>query len=220
MAIRLLLAVACIASTGWSRENSRVEAAAHDVAPFVAVKALEPRGISEDEAATLSDVLRSKLMDTQRFRVMERGQMEEILREQAFQQSGACTEEACLVAMGQMLGIEQLIAGSIGKVGSAYAINVRMISVKTGEIVRTVAHNYTGPIESLLTTEMNIVARKLAGLESRVAERVDKRKTGRFLLIGAGAAALAGGGIAAYFLLNQPESSDDDPGAEVIVQWR
>jgi TolB-like protein len=215
---RFATALLCIGMSASGQDAQEPELAAGST-PFVAVKSMQARGISEDEAATLSDVLRGKLMESGRFRVMERGQMEEILREQAFQQSGACTEEACLVEMGQLLGIEQLIAGSIGKVGSAYAINARVISVKTGEILHTVAHHYTGPIESLLTSEMNVVARKLAGLPITSPNRVDKRKTGRMLLIGGGAVALAAGGAAAIVLLKSDDPAHDES-AEVIVQWQ
>ena len=132
--------------------------------PTLAVNNLTGHGLTESEVLTLTDVLRSRLMETGKFKVMERSEMETILKEQAFQNSGACTEEACIVEMGQLLGIEQILAGSIGQVGKAYSINVRIISVKSGEILKSVSHNYTGPIENLLTSEINVVAKKIAGI--------------------------------------------------------
>lgn len=190
--------------------------------PLVAVNTLDGRGISPDEAATLTDVLRSKLMNTGKYEVMERGQMETILQEQAFQQSGACTDQECIVEMGQILGIEQIIAGSIGKVGSAYSINVRIISVATGKILNSVSHNYTGPIENLLTSEMTIVANKLSGTETVFEERAskkrkkgDNKKRRRNFIIGGAAVLAAGGGVAAYFLLRGEEES-----ATLGVTWQ
>jgi TolB-like protein len=131
--------------------------------PLIAVNSLTGHGISDDEAATLTEVLRNEMINTGKFRVMERSEMENILKEQGFQQSGACSNDACMVEMGQLLGAEQLVAGSVGKVGKAYSINVRIISIKTSEIVANVTHNYSGPIEDLLTSEMSKVAVKLAG---------------------------------------------------------
>lgn len=193
--------------------------------PLVAVNALEGRGIDANEAATLTDVLRVKLMKTKKYEVMERGQMETILQEQAFQQSGACTDQECIVEMGQILGIEQIIAGSIGKVGSAYSINVRIISVKTGKILNSVSHSYTGPIENLLTTEIAVVANKLCGIETVYQERALKKqrkknpkKKKRNFIIGGAAILAAGGGVAVFIILRGDEEKDEIATLEVTWQ--
>ncbi len=191
--------------------------------PMVAVHALESRGIDKDEAATLTDVLRSKLMNTQKFQVMERGQMEAILQEQAFQQSGACTDQECIVEMGQILGIEQVIAGSIGQVGKAYSINIRVIAVATGKILNSVSHSYTGPIESLLTKEMAVVANKLSGIQTVYEPRApkkrkpNKKKRRRNVIITGVAVAAVGGGVAAIVLLRGGD--DEEVPTTLGVTW-
>lgn len=203
------------------------EIPASEPLPTLAVHNLEGHGLTESETMTLSDVLRSRLMETRKYKVMERSEMETILREQAFQQSGACTEEACIVEMGQLLGIEQILAGSIGKVGKAFSINVRIISVQSGEIKKSVSHNYTGPIENLLTSEMTVVAKKIAGIETAITPRVTdeqpkKRKDGsrvrRRIIVGTLSAAVVGGGAAAYFMLKDKKEKET-PASEVEVQW-
>lgn len=182
----------------------------------IAVNNLEAQGITENEAATLTDVLRNKLINTGLFQVMERGEMETILKEQAFQQSGACSEAACIVEMGQVLGIEQVLAGSIGKIGKAYSINARIISVESGEIVKSVSHHYTGPIEGLLTSEMSVVANKLSGIEVSFNDRGsikksrDKKKRKRNLLITGGLLAVGGGVVAVLVLTGDDGSEGDD----------
>ncbi len=183
----------------------------------LAVKDLEARGIGEDEAATLSDVLRSELMNTGRFQVMERNRMQDVLREQAFHQSGACNEEACLVQMGQLLGIQQLAAGSIGRVGKAYSINARVISVSTGEIVTTVSHHYTGPIEDLLTQEIGVVAKRLAGIEPMMKPRRAARNRTPLILGAVGAGLAAAGGVIGYLVLSNKGEGKEE--SEVTVTW-
>ena len=194
--------------------------------PTLAVNNLTAHGLTESEAMTLTDVLRSRLMETGKFKVMERSEMETILREQAFQASGACTEEACIVEMGQLLGIEQILAGSIGQVGKAYSINVRIISVKSGEILHSVSHNYTGPIENLLTSEMTVVAKKIAGVEMKMvreemSEPVRKRsnRARRRVVVTTVAVLAAGGGGAAVFLFLKKDEKNDEPTATVGVEW-
>ena len=195
--------------------------------PTLAVNNLTAHGLTESEAMTLTDVLRSRLMETGKFKVMERAEMETILREQAFQNSGACTEEACIVEMGQLLGIEQILAGSIGQVGKAYSINVRIISVKSGEILKSVSHNYTGPIEGLLTSEISVVAKKIAGIRMAIEPVADepapvkkkKNTLRRKVVIGTlCVGVLAGGGAGALILLNKDKKSEEQT-SNVEVRW-
>jgi len=75
---------------------------------------------------------------------MEREEMKQILAEQGFQQSGACSDEACMVQPGKLLGVQQIIAGSIGKVGSMYLINLRMFDVTTGKLIRAISRDLDG----------------------------------------------------------------------------
>ena len=144
--------------------------------PTVAVLTLESHGISEDEAATLTDVLRSNLLKTGKYEVMGQSQMVAILEEQAFRYSGSCTDKECMVEMGQVLGIQQIIAGSIGISGKAYSITVRILSVETGKVLNSVTHNYTGPFENLLTTEMSVVANRLADVDIVYKPRIPKKR--------------------------------------------
>lgn len=189
---------------------------------LIALNSLLAQGITEHEAVTLTDVLRNELINTGKFQVMERGQMEEILKEQAFQMSGTCDEAACLVEMGQLLGIEQLFAGTIGKVGRAYSINVRIISVQTGKILKSVSHSYSGPIENLLTGEMRTVAKMLIGDETGSAKKLNKKRRTLFIAGGIGVAGLAGGAV--FLILGPGQTTQDTPSssssnAEVNLTW-
>jgi TolB-like protein len=108
-------------------------------------------GVTEPDGDLISDRLRAEIFNTGNANVMERNQMQEILKEQGFQQSGAtCTDEDCLVKMGQMLGVHYLVAGSLGKLGSLYMVNMRTIDVQTGKIVRAVSVDVKGDIEDLV----------------------------------------------------------------------
>jgi hypothetical protein len=107
-------------------------------------------GVTQGEAEIITDRLRVELFNTGKVSVMERDQMQEVLKEQQFQQSGACSDEACLVKMGQILGVEQLATGTIGKLGSMYLLNVRMISIETAQVTRVVSRDIDGGIEEVI----------------------------------------------------------------------
>ena len=110
---------------------------------------IEPTGITDVEAKTLTDELRYNLVNLNKFSVLERSEMKSILEEQGFQQSG-CTTSECAVEAGELLGVQKIIAGSVGKIGSIYTINIRTIDVKTGKIEQSVNEKHDGDIEGLL----------------------------------------------------------------------
>jgi TolB-like protein len=203
----------------------------------IAVTTLEGRGLAEGEAQTLTDALRNYLINTGSFRVMERGKMDIILKEQGFQASGACTDEACLVEMGQLLGVEFMITGSVGKVGGTYSVNIRMININTGEITRTTNKFYRGEIDGLLTKVIPLIAKEFAGTkkEPAVAKKqpapkqkpvakkevkpAEKKGSNALVWIVVGGL-VVGGGVVAYLLLTKDSGEEEEPqtGA-LVVTW-
>lgn len=127
----------------------------------VAVNDLRPNGIEESPARVISDRIRAEMVNTGLYSVMERGEMETILEEQGFQQSGACDDQACLVQVGQLLGVDRMLAGSIGKIGNLHTISLRMIDIGTGEILYTVNEDCACPVEKVLSDATGSVVRKL-----------------------------------------------------------
>ncbi|OGJ91390.1 MAG: hypothetical protein A2268_00095 [Candidatus Raymondbacteria bacterium RifOxyA12_full_50_37] len=182
----------------------------------VALNTLDAKGITKNEADVLTSKLRSELIATAGFTVLERDKMDEILKEQGFQQTGACTQSECLVEMGQLLGVTHVIAGSLGKIGETYSINVRLISVKTGAIVRDVSQTYKGSIDDVLTSQMNIVAKKLAGI------KVEEKKNRTWLWITLGIVGVAGAGTAYAVLSKDDKPIDQTPDKtafDLDVNW-
>ena len=128
-----------------------------DVPTFIAVINFIGNNISDSETKALSDRLRIELFNTKHFSVVERGMMEEILAEQGLQQSG-CTTNECIVEVGQLIGVNQIIGGSISKVGNTFSISTRIVNVETGSILHTTTYDYKGEIDELLTSGMKKVA--------------------------------------------------------------
>jgi hypothetical protein len=127
----------------------------------IAVNDLTGQGIDQAATAILSDRLRAELINTGVFRVMERAEMESILKEQGFQRTGAC-DETCIVQTGQLLGVDRMVAGSIGAIGGFYTISLRMLNVATGEILYTVSDDFEGAMKDLISSGISRVANKLA----------------------------------------------------------
>ena len=128
----------------------------------IAVLKFDAANISEAEVLILTDRLRTELIQLGAYNVLERGVMEMLLEEQGFQQTG-CVSTECVVEAGKMIGVEQIIAGSIGKIGTIYTVSARIVDVGTGEITDPQSLDCRCSIETLLTVSMAKVAAGLSG---------------------------------------------------------
>lgn len=82
--------------------------------PTLAVLDFEGYGISDFEVQTLTDRLRNYIARIGTYRLVERGAVEEVPKEQGFQQSG-CTSDECIVEVGKLLGVQYMLGGSMGR---------------------------------------------------------------------------------------------------------
>jgi hypothetical protein len=123
--------------------------------------------LSTSELLTLTSKLTVELMNTGRYTVIERSQMQEILKEQGFQQTG-CTNTECAVQMGQLLGVQMMVAGNIGKIGSMFSIGLRTIDVETGKIEKNISVDFKGSIEDVLISGIRKAVSSLTGIRMAV----------------------------------------------------
>lgn len=132
-------------------------------------------GLEASEAATLTNRFRGLLVQTDAFEVIERDKMGEILKEQDFTMSDQCNSAECAVQIGQLLGVQAMIAGDIGKLGQTWTIDVRMIDVSTGKILKTQNEDFKGEIDGLLQM-MKKIAEKFAAVETAKGKDAVKDK--------------------------------------------
>lgn len=92
-------------------------------------------GMTDGEVQLITDRINSVLLDDGTFTVIERQQINEILKEQGFQRSGACSEQECLVQMGQLLAVGKIISGSIGRLDDRFVVTMRIVEVQRGLLV-------------------------------------------------------------------------------------
>ncbi|MGD9487068.1 MAG: CsgG/HfaB family protein [Calditrichaceae bacterium] len=111
-----------------------------------------------DIGSGLSDMLVTALVESNKFMVIERAELDEILKEQGLGMSGAVTEQSA-AKVGQLLGVELMITGSVSefgtkenKVGGGLSklsgfrlgveknsarsvVDIRLVNTTTGEII-------------------------------------------------------------------------------------
>jgi len=134
----------------------------------VAVLDFDGIGISKDEARALSGRFGTEFMAVSKgtYKVVERNQMGQILEEQGFQNTGIVSSEDA-VKMGEALGADFIVSGSISKVGSLYSINARLLNVQSAEIEKSISHDHMGDIVDLMTKGIKESASKLMNLKEK-----------------------------------------------------
>ncbi|KAB2878948.1 hypothetical protein F9K33_11320 [bacterium] len=107
-------------------------------------------GVDQNEISILTDRFNNYLVNTDVYTVLEREKMDAILKAQDFTMTDNCNSAECAIQIGQLLGVELMVAGKVGQFGQVYTIDIRIIDVTTGKIIRTKSENYEGKKEGLL----------------------------------------------------------------------
>ena len=131
--IMLLMAFAMAATA----QNKKMKIAVMDFKAGVGVNANEVEG--------LSDMLINTLYESGKFSIVERSQINQVLKEQKFQASELTNEQ--LAQVGRILGVESVLIGTVnflaehknldGSMTGEYNVDVRAVDVESGEVVTT-----------------------------------------------------------------------------------
>lgn len=131
--IMLLMAFAMAATA----QNKKMKIAVMDFKAGVGVNANEVEG--------LSDMLINTLYESGKFSIVERSQINQVLKEQKFQASELTNEQ--LAQVGRILGVESVLIGTVnflaehknidGSMTGEYNVDIRAVDVESGEVVTT-----------------------------------------------------------------------------------
>ncbi len=165
------------------------------------------QGLSPGEAVTLTNTFRSSLAKTKKYDVLERSDMESIMKEQDMSLSDLCDNTDCAVEVGKLLVAKKMIIGEIGKIGGTYSITTRVIDVSSGKVDVAESEKHQGSAEGLFDV-FDRLAQKLTG-------SYKTPKTWWYI----GGVAVAGAASAAILLTGKKSKSsgvfgifDDPPG--------
>ncbi len=140
----------------------------------IAVVDFSALGVSDDDSRALTNRLMIEMHRTNKFTVLEREMLDKIIEEQKFQLSG-CNSDQCLVELGQIANVQQIVGGSISKVGYIFTITARLISVQSGEIVESAIFDYGGDIGELMRFGMKHIAAQLSSLPTPKQSNLEKK---------------------------------------------
>jgi TolB-like protein len=116
----------------------------------ISVYGLKAISVSDNLAESLQEHVESNLINYGLFDVMSRSDMDMILKENRFQQSGACSDEECVVEAGHILGVQKIVTGTVSRVGHTYNVVLKMVDVESGRLESAANRKHTGSIDNLL----------------------------------------------------------------------
>ena len=155
-------------------------------------------GISAETATLVQDTLAARLAEKDWIQVVTPGDIAAALGLERQKQLLGCAEEAtsCAAELAGALGVDGLLTGSIGRVGSSFQLNVKIVSAGNAQAMFVYA-------SKVLTTEDALLAEATHVAEAIAARFPDTRAGASgaggnwqpWLLIGGGAAVAAAGGV-------------------------
>jgi len=114
----------------------------------------------------LSEYIISSLMEnavnTDVFTVVDRRQLDDIRAEQNFQYSGEVSD-ASAQEIGQMLGAQTIVSGSITTIGSIYRIQIRAIAVQTAAVQGQFSQNVDSKGSNVAALSRRVVPASAGG---------------------------------------------------------
>ena len=128
----LLLTVVLAVVLGYVLPSSAVQ-----LERRLAVLRFKANLVQEGVADIIADHLRGEFVNRHEYVVVDRMNMETILREQQVQLSD-CTEASCAVVIGQVLNVKWIVIGSLARVEGEYWLTTRLVDVETAQIVHSV----------------------------------------------------------------------------------
>jgi len=123
----------------------------------IAVLDLTGNGVSKEIAATITEAVLAEISKEKNIKAVGMADIRAMLSLEQEKQLLGCDDASCIAEIGGALGVDRIVSGNIGKVGGTFVMQLKLINIKTAEVIRRVDRTVSGSEERLLS-----VARALA----------------------------------------------------------
>ena len=128
-----------------------------------AVVDLAAHGVEAGLAENLTQLLSLELKKFKGLSVISRDEIQTMLRFEADKQVLQCkSDTSCLVEIGGALGVDYLVSGSVGRLGDAMIITLKLMDVHKAKVVNRASESFRGS-EIELAPALRMAAAQLLG---------------------------------------------------------
>ncbi len=121
--------------------------------PIIAVMPLKQSGFEESDIDYIVNLISTVFVNSKKYKVLERWQIETILDEQKINLSG-CVDDACAIEVGKLLSAHMVVTGYLYNKAKRNYYDVygalKLINVTTSEIIRIVDIKIQGDYSKLI----------------------------------------------------------------------
>jgi hypothetical protein len=128
--------------------------------------------LTKSEERTLTDRLRLMLLRSGNYKMREQTKLDAALK-RAGLHFVACITPDCAIKTGKILKVDQLITGSLGKIGDLYTIDLVLVDVAEAQVLKTVTRDYEGKIEGLIKLMQPIAEQITSGAEPELSPALE-----------------------------------------------
>lgn len=101
----------------------------------IAVLPIKCSGFDNDDlSAVITELTQDAFIKHSNYKIVEKSQVDNILKEQGFQISGV-TED--IIEVGKLLSANKAILGSLAKLGSSLILTLRFVDTQNGEVLKS-----------------------------------------------------------------------------------
>lgn len=131
----------------------------------VAVLSFSGESVDSVVSREISNALASELSHNPKVRVLDRSQAQASLKSKGFDSGGSCQASSCAIEAGRLLSVQDVVIGTVGKLGDSYSISARVVDVHTGLVAASTLEATTSTLDTAVAT---LVPRIAARLVSRL----------------------------------------------------
>jgi hypothetical protein len=200
--------------------TARAQPEATIARPKLAVLDLKAeRGLDQGLVKLLNELLLSEFTRAQMFEVVGGSDIDSMLKFEEKKRLFGCTDISCLSEIGGALGVEKIAVASIGKVGTQYLTNVKIIDVRLSRVDGRVSHKSPGSEDALMqaiTTTVRELLKARGGVSEPVPTVTKEAEPAGIGVLPITLWSTGGAGLAAGlvfgFLAKEHQDNANDPG--------
>jgi hypothetical protein len=140
--------------------------------PKLAVLDLQATGVEPELIPTLTEILTVEIDSIGKHKVIAGRDIQSMLGFEKQKDLVGCTDASCLAEIGGALGVEMLVVGHIGKVGSTYVVNIKLINIRKAETESRVYETVRGEVDTLIESVRSAAHKLLASAAGELAPKV------------------------------------------------
>ena len=130
----------------------------------VAIMGLTAPGFNKATVENLYGILVAEIDSLPQYKVIARDEIEALLGLEQQKSLLGCDDTSCLAEIAGALGVDKVIAGKVGKVGSTFVVNLTLIDHKTAAVENRVVRTVKGEEDELIEA-IATIGRELVGAE-------------------------------------------------------